>query len=292
MPKDPAFLFYSSDFLSGVSDLTFEERGQYITMLCVQHQKGHISSKWLSINIPNASSDVLSKFTKDGDGNYQSIRLVEEIEKRKSFTGYKIAAATLGGLINAHSLSKQDVRFIRGRFNIQDFQDYEKEEIKQMVRKWFKHMLNLLENEDENEDINKDESIDETKGGIVKGGNYHLTITTLIMEYYGQKIKRGEVEQAMKTALEQIELNGITDPVQFLKSQIDSYFAFCTAAGQKRKHLDGWLREGYYGENWIRKMEELRTAGPDKYAKQNNVVNNAFEISKEIRKKLEQEETK
>ena len=43
MERDPAFLFYSSDFLSGIADLNMEERGQYITLLCVQHQKGRLN---------------------------------------------------------------------------------------------------------------------------------------------------------------------------------------------------------------------------------------------------------
>ena len=45
MAKDPAFVFYTGDFLNGVIDMTMEERGQYITLLCFQHQKGHISQK-------------------------------------------------------------------------------------------------------------------------------------------------------------------------------------------------------------------------------------------------------
>ena len=83
MAKDPAFLFYSSDFLSGVSDLTFEERGHYITLICLQHQKGHLSKKIIDLNTPNLSKDVLNKFTKDENGLYYNKRTEEEITKRK-----------------------------------------------------------------------------------------------------------------------------------------------------------------------------------------------------------------
>lgn len=83
MAKDPAFLFYSSDFLSGVSDLTMEERGQYITLLCLQHQKGHLSSKVISLCVGNATADVLHKFSIDDDGLYYSPRLEVEIDKRR-----------------------------------------------------------------------------------------------------------------------------------------------------------------------------------------------------------------
>ena len=82
MAKDPAFLFYSSDFLTGVSDLTFEERGQYITLLCLHHQKGRLSKKVISIAIQSVSADVMSKFKKDKKGFFYNERLEEEAKKR------------------------------------------------------------------------------------------------------------------------------------------------------------------------------------------------------------------
>lgn len=81
--KDPAILFYTSDFLNGVTDLTMEERGQYITMLCVQHQKGHLTEKMIRLCVGNATADVLAKFSQDDDGNYFNDRMELEINKRK-----------------------------------------------------------------------------------------------------------------------------------------------------------------------------------------------------------------
>lgn len=83
MSKDPAFLFYSNDFLTGVSDLTFEERGQYITLLCLQHQKGHLTKKMIELCCGNATADVLSKFKEDENGCLFNERLDIEIEKRR-----------------------------------------------------------------------------------------------------------------------------------------------------------------------------------------------------------------
>jgi archaellum component FlaD/FlaE len=81
--KDPAFLFYTNDFMGGVSDLTMEERGQYITLLCLQHQKGHLSEKIIKLNIGNTTVDVLNKFEKDENGLLYNVRLDVEIEKRR-----------------------------------------------------------------------------------------------------------------------------------------------------------------------------------------------------------------
>lgn len=84
--KDPAFLFYSSDFLNGVADLTMEERGQFITLLCLQHQKGSVSEKTIRLSLGSVSVDVLSKFERDENGNLFNERLKIEIEKRQLFT--------------------------------------------------------------------------------------------------------------------------------------------------------------------------------------------------------------
>lgn len=83
MYKDPAFLFYSSDFLTGMQDLTMEERGQFITLLCLQHQKGHLSDKMIRIAVGDAAADVMAKFRQDSGGLYYNVRLESEIEKRK-----------------------------------------------------------------------------------------------------------------------------------------------------------------------------------------------------------------
>ena len=82
MAKDPAFLFYPKDFLTGITDLTMEERGQYITLLCLQHQKGAISEKLIHLTFNgNISTDVLDKFVKSENGYYNE-RLKIEKEKR------------------------------------------------------------------------------------------------------------------------------------------------------------------------------------------------------------------
>lgn len=91
--KDPAILFYTSDFLNGCACLTLEERGQYITMLCLQHQLGHLSEKVIKINVGNISDDVMRKFQQDENGLYFQKRMDDEINKRKGFTESRRANA-------------------------------------------------------------------------------------------------------------------------------------------------------------------------------------------------------
>lgn len=95
--KDPAILFYTSDFLTGCSDLTMEERGQYITMLCLQHQKGRLSPRTIALSIPNASEYVLAKFDIDEEGNYYNKRLEMEISKREAYAQSRRENGLKGG---------------------------------------------------------------------------------------------------------------------------------------------------------------------------------------------------
>jgi hypothetical protein len=97
MSKDPAILFYTGDFLNGCTDLTFEERGQYITLLCLQHQKGHLSEKTIRLSVGSVSVDVLKKLSKDETGNYFNERMELEMQKRSHFLDSRYFNGKKGG---------------------------------------------------------------------------------------------------------------------------------------------------------------------------------------------------
>lgn len=82
--KDPAMLFYTSDFLTGVTLLNMKERGQYITLLCLQQQLGHMTLKQMTTAVGKLSEAVMAKFVQDDDGLYYNIRADIEIKKRKA----------------------------------------------------------------------------------------------------------------------------------------------------------------------------------------------------------------
>lgn len=85
MGKDPAFLFYSSDFYIGTMMMTDEQVGKYIRLLCIQHQHGHLSEKDMMKICVNHDEDIFSKFQKDDDGKYFNLRLETEADKRANF---------------------------------------------------------------------------------------------------------------------------------------------------------------------------------------------------------------
>lgn len=62
--------------------MTDEEVGQYIKLLCIQHQKGHIPDKIMKRYLPA----VQDKFIQDEDGMWYNERLEYEIDRRANYT--------------------------------------------------------------------------------------------------------------------------------------------------------------------------------------------------------------
>jgi hypothetical protein len=86
MAKDPAVLFYTSDFLSGTITMNYEQRGKYITLLCIQHQQSFLTDEDFESILTENDKRVKDKFEKQSDGTYVNIKLKTESERRKSYT--------------------------------------------------------------------------------------------------------------------------------------------------------------------------------------------------------------
>ena len=84
MAKDPAVLFYTSDFISGTITMTDEQRGKYILVLCIQHQKGTLTEKDMLKICKTYDEDIWCKFSNE-DGNFYNARMREETEKRSKY---------------------------------------------------------------------------------------------------------------------------------------------------------------------------------------------------------------
>lgn len=128
--KSPAFLFYSSDFIVGTATMTHEQRGQYILLLCYQHQTGHLTMEdMLKICQTHVlDSVVLSKFEKCDDGKYHNVRLHEEISKRLKYCDSRrknrIASKDMSNICETHVEHMEDIN---------ENEDLKKEKIKRSV---------------------------------------------------------------------------------------------------------------------------------------------------------------
>jgi len=97
MAKDPAFLFYSSDFITGVQVMGMEDRGKYITILCLMHQQGRLSEETIRFLVGSVSDILKSKFSVDEAGLWYNKRLEAESEKRRKFSKSRYDNGVKGG---------------------------------------------------------------------------------------------------------------------------------------------------------------------------------------------------
>lgn len=97
MAKDPAFLFYSQDWIVGTVTMSFEDRGKYITILCQMHQQGRMNEETIRFLVGSISDNLRLKFKVDEDGFWYNERLEMESEKRKAFTESRRNNGSKGG---------------------------------------------------------------------------------------------------------------------------------------------------------------------------------------------------
>ena len=132
MAKDPAVLFYTSDFISGTLTMSHEQRGKYILLLCLQHQKGHLSEKDMLNICGTYDEDIFAKFIKDENELYYNQRLENEVVKRRKYS---------------ESRRKNRAGKVKEE---EDSLGKEEKDMSNISKSYVKHM----ENENENENIN------------------------------------------------------------------------------------------------------------------------------------------
>jgi hypothetical protein len=86
MSKDPAILFYTSDFITGTLTMTDDQKGKYITLLCLQHQQGYLTDEDMLNICKTYDKKIYSKFSKNGDGLYYNERMKKESERRQKYS--------------------------------------------------------------------------------------------------------------------------------------------------------------------------------------------------------------
>ena len=81
--QDPAYRLYTSDFLVRNSDLTDEQVGQFIRLLCFQHQNGHLTEATMLLFCKGKKDELIfSRFRLNGKGLYYNEEMDNEINRR------------------------------------------------------------------------------------------------------------------------------------------------------------------------------------------------------------------
>lgn len=227
--KDPAFLFYSSDFLTGTILFSDEQVGKYIRLMCLQHQKGHLKEADIIKMCGSFDDDIMSKFAKDDDGLFYNLRLEAEIEKRTKY---------------AESRRKNRTS-------------------KQNDNTYVKHM----ENENENININKDINNDADKNANFEGESPPLkkedtkkescdgkTLFNQFWAEYPKKKSKGDAEKAWKSINPNSELlTKMLNCLQKAKSSLD----WQKDGGQFIPYPASWLR----AKGWEDEFAEKQNTG-------------------------------
>jgi len=86
MGKDPAVLFYTSDFISGTLTMTDDQKGKYIILLCLQHQQGYLYEGDMLNICKTYDKKIFDKFVKTKKGLYYNERMKTESDRRRKYS--------------------------------------------------------------------------------------------------------------------------------------------------------------------------------------------------------------
>ena len=107
MTKPPAFQFYADDFLAGTLTMSNEERGLYITLLCIQWNCGFVSGDDVerlgSAMAQPSLSYVKGKFELGEDGQFRNARMEIVRAKQSEFSANRSKSGKEGADKRWHS---------------------------------------------------------------------------------------------------------------------------------------------------------------------------------------------
>lgn len=185
MAKDPAFLFYSKDWLEGTAEMLPIEKGIYIDLLCHQHQKGDIPADtqrlarlvglseseflpiWEGVKNKFIEANGIPNGIPNGTSNGKRLvnRKLTEVMGDRASKGHKNKIiGTLASLIRYRKEPYKIKILIKQAFNVDDFTDVPTELLTERLTEWYIKRLKSIENAIANENGNKDK-----EGGTGEG---------------------------------------------------------------------------------------------------------------------------
>lgn len=211
MAKDPAFLFYTSDFLTGTMFFSNEQVGIYIRLLCAQHQHGAMIEEKAFNSLVKDDELLRSKFQKC-DGGYYNERLLHEMSLRnKKSTNISSAMKEVWDKRKKESQKK----------GIESYNNPNKKQSKKHAK--------LIGIEDENEIEVKDVSFGKSENLLLKIKDFAVEIEN----------SYSKIEAAAR--------RNKTSP-DVIKSMIPDFVDVCIT---KSKDEDTWYNYCNYFSNWL-----------------------------------------
>jgi hypothetical protein len=174
--KDPAFLMYSGDFLSGTFTMNYEQRGKYITLMCIQHQKGYLTDADMKSVLNEEDYLLAEKFYKGTDGNWYNQKMTDVMQERKSYTEERLS----------HFNKNKDKDTDKGNDKNNDMKTHKNSHMEH-------HTGN--EDEDENQDRNQVEIQNEFQDRNEVDNEYVVGSEEAELEEYYQEAYNQELER-------------------------------------------------------------------------------------------------
>lgn len=161
--RDPAFLFYSKDWLSGTADLHPAEKGVYIDLLAHQHQRGTLPTEMdrlarlvgLTVNEFEQIWKVVGKKFERTDNQTVNRKLEQVVNKRSEKAKKNRIIGTFAALIRTKNLTKKQISLLKNEFNVSEFMHYDcnTDYITERLSEWMVKRLKSIGNANIN--INK-----------------------------------------------------------------------------------------------------------------------------------------
>jgi uncharacterized protein YdaU (DUF1376 family) len=185
MAKDPAFLFYSKDWLEGTAEMTPDEKGVYIDLLAHQHQKGSLppDTKRLAKMVGIPEDDFLKvwallseKFNRTDD-RLVNRKLSEVTTDRLSKSHTNRITGKFATLIRSvKHLSKDNVETLKKEFKITDFDRFPTDLATERLTEWFHIRLQSIGDANANVNGTANTNTDSIGGEGEKKGSGNLLI--------------------------------------------------------------------------------------------------------------------
>lgn len=194
MAKDPAFLFYSKDWLEGTAEMTCEEKGVYIDLLAHQHQKGSLPpevkklAKLSGISEPEFEkiwTEVSTKFIPNGSGRLVNRKLNGIVTERMDKGWRNKIIGTLASVVKYCDASKENAQKAKQTFKVDDFLACTEENLTESITEWYNKRLKVIANGNAN--VYGTENTNNTEGyyhGIPNGQYANQPLVTQMMEIW------------------------------------------------------------------------------------------------------------
>lgn len=168
MKRDPAFLFYSKDWLEGTAELYPDEKGVYIDLLAHQHQKGFLPTDTRRLaKLCGISEEEFLKIWETIKAKFERVdnrtlnrRLEQEMFERAEKGKKNTVIGTFASLLRKGKYTSKEYKHLRQGFDVSDFKNTDTERLTERLTEWIDKRLKSIEDGDGNENGNKDVDVD------------------------------------------------------------------------------------------------------------------------------------